>query len=172
MRDQKIQTLVLTALMTALCAVMTMVIKIPSPMGGYFNLGDCAVLLSAWLLGPVWGAAAAGLGSALSALLGYPLYAPATLMIKALMAAAVGSLFSWGRSRQRDAAFLRLTGGAAAEAIMVAGYFVFEAAVLGMGLGAAANIPINIAQGVVGVASAFVVMTLLIRGRALTQLHR
>ena len=62
MRDQKIQTLVLTALMTALCAVMTMVIKIPSPMGGYFNLGDCAVLLSAWLLGPVWGAAAAAAG--------------------------------------------------------------------------------------------------------------
>ena len=50
MRDQKIQTLVLTALMTALCAVMTMVIKIPSPMGGYFNLGDCAVLLSAFCL--------------------------------------------------------------------------------------------------------------------------
>ena len=55
MNDQKIRTLVLTALMTALCAVMTTVIKIPSPMGGYFNLGDCAVLLSAWLLGPSWG---------------------------------------------------------------------------------------------------------------------
>ena len=87
MNDKNIRTFVGAAMMTALCAVLTSVVKIPSPMGGYFNLGDCGVLLSAWLLGPAWGAAAAGLGSALSDLLGYPLYAPATLVIKALMAA-------------------------------------------------------------------------------------
>ncbi len=164
MNDQKIRTLVLTALMTALCAVMTTVIKIPSPMGGYFNLGDCAVLLSAWLLGPGWGAAAAGVGSALSDLQGFPLYAPATLVIKALMAAAAGWLFQQYReSVQRRALAPRLVSGGVAECIMIAGYFGFEAVLLGMGPGAAANIPFNLAQGVVGVVSATAVMSLLNR---------
>ena len=60
MSDVKIRRLVLAALFAALCTVMTMVVQIPSPMQGYVNLGDCAVLLSAWVLGPVYGGAAAG----------------------------------------------------------------------------------------------------------------
>ena len=55
----------MTALFMALCCVATMVIQIPSPTQGYVNLGDCVVLLSGWLLGPWYGIAAAGIGSAL-----------------------------------------------------------------------------------------------------------
>ena len=47
MTDMKLRKLVLAALFAALCTVMTMVIQVPSPMQGYVNLGDCAVLLSA-----------------------------------------------------------------------------------------------------------------------------
>ena len=60
MTDKKLHRLVLAALFTALTTVMTMVIQVPSPMQGYVNLGDCGVLLSAWVLGPAWGGAAAG----------------------------------------------------------------------------------------------------------------
>ena len=63
MSDTKIRKLVMAALFAALCTVMTMVIQVPSPMQGYVNLGDCAVLLSAWVLGPLYGGAAAGTGS-------------------------------------------------------------------------------------------------------------
>ena len=42
--------------MIALTCVLTLAVKIPTPTKGYLNLGDCAVLLSGWLLGPVWGA--------------------------------------------------------------------------------------------------------------------
>lgn len=66
MTDMKLRKLVLAALFAALCTVMTMVIQVPSPMQGYVNLGDCAVLLSAWVLGPWYGGAAAGLGSMLA----------------------------------------------------------------------------------------------------------
>ena len=66
MTDSKIRKLVLAALMAALCTIMTMVIQVPSPMQGYVNLGDCAVLMSAWVLGPLYGGAAAGIGSALA----------------------------------------------------------------------------------------------------------
>ena len=92
MTDQKLRKLVMAALFAALTTVMTMVIRIPSPMSGYVNLGDCAVLLSAWILGPGLGCAAAGIGSMLADLLGYPLYAPGTLVVKGLMALAAGTL--------------------------------------------------------------------------------
>ena len=89
MTDKKLHRLVLAALFTALTTVMTMVIQVPSPMQGYVNLGDCGVLLSAWVLGPVWGGAAAGVGSMLADLLsGYAHYAPGTLVIKTCMAVA------------------------------------------------------------------------------------
>ena len=92
MSDTKIRKLVLAALFAALCTIMTLVIQVPSPMQGYVNLGDCAVLLSAWVLGPLYGGAAAGVGSMLADLLsGYAHYAPGTFAIwlgKGLAAAA------------------------------------------------------------------------------------
>ena len=58
--------LVMTALLAALSCVATLVIRIPSPTGGYMNLGDTVVLLGAYLLGGAYGAAAGGIGPALS----------------------------------------------------------------------------------------------------------
>ena len=89
MENQKVRKLVLSALMAALVYVATSIIQIPSPVNGYVNLGDCFVLLSGWLLGPWYGAAAAGIGSMLVDLLsGYGHYVPGTLIIKGLAAAA------------------------------------------------------------------------------------
>src|SRR5665647_2289694 len=51
------------ALMIAVTFVMTTLIKIPIP-NGYIHLGDGAVLLSAYILGPWGGLIAAALGSA------------------------------------------------------------------------------------------------------------
>ena len=61
----KTKRIVITALMAAMVCVATMIIKIPSPMKGYLNIGDCIVLLCGWLLSPGYGFVAAGLGSAL-----------------------------------------------------------------------------------------------------------
>ena len=89
MRDANIKKLVLAALMAALTYVATSIVQIPSPMQGYVNLGDCIVLLSGWILGPWWGAAAGGIGSMLVDLIGgYGHYAPGTLVIKGWGAAA------------------------------------------------------------------------------------
>ena len=41
----KTQKIVSAAMLAALACVATMIIKIPSPLKGYFNLGDCVVLL-------------------------------------------------------------------------------------------------------------------------------
>lgn len=173
MTDQKLRKLVMAALFAALTTVMTMVIRIPSPMSGYVNLGDCAVLLSAWILGPGLGCAAAGIGSMLADLLGYPLYAPGTLVVKGLMALAAGLLFRRLRRGESSHALpALLASGAAGEAVMVAGYFLYEVAPVpvGLGLGALANVPFNLVQGVFGLVSAGAVYLALFRARALARL--
>lgn len=65
----KVKALVLTGLFAALGCVATMVLVVPSPTGGYMNLGDAVVLLGTYLLGPVCGAVAGGIGPALADLL-------------------------------------------------------------------------------------------------------
>ena len=98
------KNLALTALFIALCTLVTMFIRIPLPTSGYANLGDAMVLLAAWVLGPVYGALAAGLGSALADLIGYPIYAPATFIIKFLVAFFAAKLLS----RYTDISFIHL----------------------------------------------------------------
>ena len=86
-----IETLVTTGLMTALVAVVTMVIPIPVPFtGGYIHLGDSMIFLSVLLLGYKYGAFSAGVGSCIADLLTYPIWAPFTLVIKGLMALVMG----------------------------------------------------------------------------------
>ena len=171
MTNRNLQKLVLAALFAALCTVMTLVIQIPSPLQGYLNLGDCAVLLAAWVLGPAYGAAAAGLGSMLADLLsGFAYYAPGTLAVKGAMAAAAGLLFRGISRRSAHLLPAQLVSGIAAEGIMVAGYFGYACLLLGKGLGAAASVPGNVVQGLFGLAGAVTVHALLSRSRVLAHL--
>ena len=146
-----IKKLVFAALIAALACVATLVIHIPSPLGGYINLGDCIVLAGGWLLGPVYGFLAAGIGSALAdVLLGYFVYAPATFLIKGLVAAfACVMLKSLGKIKNKYLAFI--ISGILAESVMVAGYFVFEGFMYGF-VESLVNIPPNVVQSVAGVA--------------------
>ena len=171
MSDTKIRKLVMAALFAALCTVMTMVIQVPSPMQGHVNLGDCAVLLSAWVLGPLYGGAAAGTGSMLADILsGYAHYAPGTFLIKLAMAAAAALIF---RALQRPSIPLpaaQAVSGIAAEAIMTAGYFGYASLLLGRGLAAAASVPGNLIQGAFGLTAAATVYVLLDRSRVLAKI--
>lgn len=92
MRTTKTRTLVKVGLMTALVLVFTASISIPTPTTqGYIHLGDSMVFLSAILLGPVYGAIAAAVGSALAdAYLGYPIWIIPTFIIKGVMAYLLG----------------------------------------------------------------------------------
>ena len=153
------KTLVMASLLAALCCVATMVIRIPSPTGGYMNLGDTVVILSAYLLGPAWGAAASGLGSALADLFsGYTAYVPGTLVIKALMAACAAWIYLLMKKRAAALPVAAL----AAEAIMVAGYWLYDALLAGSLIGAAAGIPSTLVQSALGIAAS-TVLTLALR---------
>ena len=147
---QKTKRIVITALMTSMVCVATMIIKIPSPMKGYLNIGDCIVLLCGWLLPPGYGFIAAGLGSALADLFsGYVIYAPATFVIKGSMALVAYVIFKLMHKKIGKLSSY-IIGGVLAEMLMVSGYFVFEGFLYGF-IPSLVNIPANGVQGVAGV---------------------
>ncbi|HDI01903.1 MAG TPA: hypothetical protein ENF78_05700 [Candidatus Bathyarchaeota archaeon] len=86
------------AVSTALVCVATMAIKIDIvATRGYFNLGETMVYTVSILFGPVVGAIAGGVGSALAdVLLAALIYAPATLLIKGAEGFLVGFLSKRG----------------------------------------------------------------------------
>ena len=162
MRDNKVKKLVFAALLAALACVATMIIQVPSPMNGYVNMGDCVVLLSGWLLGPAYGAAATAVGSCLADVFtGYAYYAPATFIIKGVMALVAALVYRAGKGSFAA----RLSGSIAAELIMVAGYFGFASLLLGKGLAAAASIPGNLVQGLFGIVAAQVIMAVCVKAK-------
>ena len=125
----------MTALFAALCCIATMVIQIPTPTNGFINLGDCIVLIS-----------------------GYAYYAPATFIIKAVMAVCAYYLYKALTGKKSKSGKTSVMSHIApvisafvCEIIMIAGYFAFSAVILGAGLGAVDGIPGNIVQGVAAI---------------------
>ena len=153
------QRIVISSMLAALACVATMIIKLPSPLGGYINLGDCIVLLCGWVLGPVYAFMAAGMGSALADIFsGYALYAPATFVIKGLMALLAYAIFAC-LSKKIKPFSARLIGAIAAEITMIGGYLVFEGFIYGFAP-SLVNIPANAVQGVAGIIIGMALITL------------
>lgn len=152
MKHQSLLKIVLSAMLAALICVATMMITVPSPLGGFLNLGDGFVLLAGWLLGPLYGFLAGGLGSALADLfLGYAFYVPGTFLIKGLSAFLCAVLIRRMavRVRKRPAQFA--LAGTVAETEMIVGYFAYSAILGGEGWGAVVSIPGNAVQGIAGI---------------------
>ncbi|UCC58903.1 MAG: ECF transporter S component [Candidatus Bathyarchaeum sp.] len=147
----------LMVVMSALVAVGTLLIRIPNPMGGYFNVGDVMIFVAALTFNPSIGGIAGGLGSSLADFIGgYPVFVIPTLFIKGLEG-FIASLVKDRKSVFRDVLAVVVAGCA-----MVLGYFLVELfAIPGFGLGGAlAEVPGNIAQitigGLVGIPIALV----------------
>lgn len=149
--------IVISSMFAALACVATMLIKIPSPLEGYINLGDCIVLLASWILPPAYAFLAAGLGSALADIFsGYAVYAPATFFIKGLMALVAIGLFSL-LSKKLGALPSRIISAVAAEIVMISGYYIFEGFMYGFSA-SLVNIPANALQGAAGVLIGVILM--------------
>ncbi|HJB12123.1 MAG TPA: ECF transporter S component [Candidatus Oscillibacter excrementigallinarum] len=150
--SRRTRMIVMTAAFAALACVATMVVKVPSPTGGYMNLGDTVVLLGGYLLGPSWGALAGSIGPALAdVLLGAPLYAPATLVIKAGMAALAA--VCWQTFGRGHGPLGLAACGIVGELPMVLGYWLYDALLMRSLTGAAAGIPSNLVQAAFGIAA-------------------
>lgn len=167
MKNQTLRRLVQTALFAALTCAATALLHIPSPIGGYFNLGDAVILLGAFLLTPLWGAAAAGVGAALAdVLLSFVLYAPATFVIKFLTALTAALLLRSQKTHRLRGAVL---GAVAGELVMAAGYFFYEWALYGLAGSAESLLATNLPQAGVSAAAAIVIYFVLDRAHVLDQ---
>ena len=132
------------ALLAALTCVATKAIKFRSPTR-YIHPGDAFVLLSGIILGPVYGPLAAGIGSMIADLLaGYPQFAAATLIIKALAALIAAIIYKKGKLSTV------ILSGIIGEIVVTGGYFIFENFLYGFGP-ALKSIPLNLVQNALGI---------------------
>ncbi len=141
----------LAAVFTAIVAVTTLTVRVPVvATGGYINIGDAVIFIAALSMGWLVGGVAGGVGSAIADMIGYPVFAPFTLVIKGLEGLTAG-LIADGLRARRD-----LLAWGVGSTIMVAGYFFSEAYLMRLGVAAAlSELPGNLTQvafgGVVGV---------------------
>lgn len=125
-------TISIIGIFSALICVLTMVIAVPIPATqGFINIGDAGVMIAGLLFGPIVGGIAGGLGSALAdILLGYTIYAPATLIIKGLEGFIVGIIANprknYEKLNKRDILAVIIGG-----MIMVFGYLIYETLIFG-----------------------------------------
>ncbi len=159
---------IISALFAALICVATMVIKIPTPLNGYINLGDCVILVASFTLPCGYGFLAAGIGSALADILsGYTAYAPATFVIKGLMVLVVYLVTKLLKFNKPS--LIKIISGALAEFIMVLGYYIFEGFMYGFSA-SLVNIPMNAVQGVAGLVLAIILIKVLEKQKILSKL--
>ncbi len=171
MKKTKIKKVVISAMLASLTCVATMIIKIPTPLHGYANLGDCIVLLSAFLLPVSYGFCAAAIGSALADVLsGYAMYAPISFFIKGLMVIVVCFIYKQFIKNGQKKLLGKIISGFVAEVVMVAGYFVFEGFLYGFGA-SLVNIPANAMQGVVGLIMGVLLINIFEKNKIFTKLQ-
>lgn len=150
--NERIILLVLAGLFAALITAATMMVRIPTPTKGYINLGDCFVNIAGWLLGPIYGGAAAGIGSSLSDLFaGYTVYVIPTFIIKGLMAVVAFAVFKVLR-KKLPTLVGRIISAAAAEIVMIVGYAVYESLLYSSVTTALSGAAGNVVQAIGGVA--------------------
>jgi len=136
------------AVMAAVTTVLTILVRIPLPARGYFNLSDVAIVFTAIALGPFSAAISGGLGTALADAIGgsFAVWAPISLVVHGLQGLLVGLI---ARTRPGNAG-LQILGGAVGIVIMAGGYLAAGVPIEGAGP-ALTEVPGNLVQGGVGV---------------------
>ena len=154
----KTKKLVTSALFAAIICAVTFFPKVPS-VNGYIHLGDAVILMAAFIMGPLYGGAAAAIGSALADLIsGYVIFVPGTFVIKFLTAAVAALVFAGLKKTAPKLGFLNyILAGIVGEAIMILGYFAYEAVIYGAA-GAAAGIVGNLCQAAAGIIVSVLIM--------------
>ena len=138
----------LIAITTAIVAVFTIAIRVPTPVGGYVSLCDVAVVFVSATFGPVTGFIAGGVGTAIADLAGgFGQWAPVSFVVHGLEALLIALIVR----KNPDSLSLRILSALVAVVVVAGGYFLLTGAFL-IGFGAALpEVPANIVQSAVGV---------------------
>ena len=136
----------LVAVLIALTAVFTLLIRVPTPAKGYVNLSDVAITFAALSFGPWVGLVAGGVGTALADLLGgFAPFAPLTLVAHGVQGLVIG----WICRRNRSLPVM-IAAWAAGALVMVGSYLVGEGLIYTGWPPALAEAPLNAFQALVG----------------------
>lgn len=146
------RNVILVGVLAAMICVATSFLHIPIVGGGYVHLGDTVIYLAAALLATPYAVAAAAVGAGLADVLVAPMWAPFTVVIKAVMVLA----FTAKNERllcRRNAVAPLIAG-----VIGVVGYYIAEVVILRLsggtlataGVAALAAVPFNAMQEVAG----------------------
>lgn len=137
----KTKRLVMSSLFAAIVFLATVILKMPSFVGGgYINLGDSVILISAFLLDPISSGLAAGIGSFIADLVvGASVYAVPTFIIKFLIGFVVGNMFKKMSSTKINLSRIIMCG-IVGELIMVLGYFLYEIFLYGISTALASSL--------------------------------
>lgn len=157
--------IVVCALFAALSCVTTIIVQVPSALGGYVNLGDCAVILGGWLLGGPYGFLAGAIGSALADIItSYVFYAPGTFVIKGLVALVAYFVYKELAPTPlgKYGFFCRVIAAICAEIVMIVGYYFYSALILGDTFAAAlTSVPGNVVQGVFAIVTSVIIVEII-----------
>ena len=135
----------LLAVLIALTAVFTLLIRIPTPARGYVNLSDVAITFAGLTFGPWVGGIVGGLGTAIADLLGgFAPYAPISFVAHGRPGCA--GRVDWVPADERRADGPRLVGRRGRDGV---GYLVGGALYLGLPT-ALLEVPLNAFQALVG----------------------
>lgn len=141
------------AVMTAVTMVFTYIVRVPvAPTRGYINLGDVAVMFTAFTFGPLTALISGGLGPAIADIVsGYAQWAPLTFFAHGLQGLAAALLF---RAVKKEV-FGVILGGLAGMIIMAGIYLLGGGFMVGFAA-AAVEAPMNLLQSGVGVVGGFI----------------
>ena len=138
MKAKMITTISILAAMTA---VLTFFPHVPIPgIQGYIHFGDSIIYLTAFSLGGIPAALVGSIGGVIADLMVAPIYALPTCLIKFLMGACAGYVFS--KTNKKLLTFL------AGTIIMVCGYYIAEIFITGSFITPLTSVPFNLAQAI------------------------
>lgn len=156
-------SLSIMSIFAAITCILTMTVTIPVPAtGGYINIGDLGVMLAGLIFGPIIGFMSGGVGSALADIfLGFPIWAPATFVVKGLEGFVVGLIANprifHGKRTYKDILAV-IAGGL----LMVLGYFIVELLVFNFGMVASlSEVPGNFFQFIFGAIGSIILIVIL-----------
>lgn len=144
--------LVITAILAALVFVATMFmnIKLPFGQGGLIHLGTSMLFIAAILFGPKKGALVGAIGMGLFDIVGgWLIWAPTTIIARALQGAIVGKI-AWSKGHRGDNIGLNILGAVVSMPVMIGVYYIGQAIMFKSWIAPMASIPGDIIQNVVG----------------------
>lgn len=142
MKQKTTRNITFNGLLIALVFISAKIINIPTAIGGVINLSDSIILTISLLTTSANAAFIAGTGAFIAEFFSaYAIFAPATLVIKALMAYISNKIYFSNAIKSKQA--LMIIAFTCAESIMIIGYFLYQAFVLNLGVATASLDIIN-----------------------------